>query len=278
MLRRMCHLPSVEDRIKFLNLFSSFSGQMDSVSSECVFRFEIKSKGLTEILYQYPELKEMGSDNEMKYFINLLKWTSRQLVGDGMCVPPERIDALYILSKTKSERIKSNCWMYSTVLNEILLALGFASRVVRCMPLEADFHDCHCMTEVWSSQNNKWVALDSANRAVYLSRKGVPLNVYEIREHIRSQNEFLVPYMDRKTRNELANYLATNMLRFESWRISCFGEESKESAEMIEFLPTNYYLSEKDVQIGGKTIHYTAVHSPDIFWASPEKNSFIAEG
>ena len=248
------------------------------VNSECIFRFETKSKGLSEILHQYPELKEMGSDNEMKHFINLLKWTSEQLIGDGMCIPPERIDALYILSKTREEGIKSNCWMYSTVLNEILLALGFASRVIRCMPLEADFHDCHCMTEVWSSQNHKWIALDSANRAIYLSRKGVPLNVYEIREHIRFKQEIMVPYMDRKTRNALTDYLASNMLRFESWRISCFGAESKKTAEMIELLPTNYYLTEEDVQIGGKTIHYTAVHSPDIFWAPPKKSNYIAEG
>lgn len=105
-------------------------------------------------------------------------WVEEHLIGNGMCIPPVSFDAKYILDMTKKEGMQSNCYMYSVVLNEVYLSMGFHSRMVRCMPIDLEFRDCHCVTEVFSEEYQKWIVFDAANRAYYINKSLTPLNLF----------------------------------------------------------------------------------------------------
>jgi len=71
------------------------------------------------------------------------------LISDGDTIPIRPFNCINILAKTKEDKIGSNCWMYSVVLNEIFLSFGYKSRMIQCMPFDMCFNDCHCVMQAY---------------------------------------------------------------------------------------------------------------------------------
>ena len=172
-----------------------------------------------------------------------------------------------------------NCWnalqlfYHAVVLNEICLSEGFCSRMVRCMPMDLLYRDCHCVTEVYSAFYDKWIVLDAANRAYYVDRNMIPLNLFELRECVMREQPLYVPLMARSRAKELFQYLARNLVRFETDQISRFGAEDAVGERVIcHFQSANFPVSDKTVDFPREGVCVRHVHTacPGLFWAKPQ--------
>lgn len=157
--------------------------------------------------------------------------------------------------------------MYAVVLNEIFLSLGFKSRMIRCLPLDLRFNDCHCITEAYSKEYNKWIIFDSAFCTCYLNSDLKPIGLKEFRELIISNNNVVASLVPRIRSNELVNYWVKNLFRFESYSESKFNIESiDEDKTIYSLLPKDYEITNKIIQKKGHKLIYIYTHDPNKFW------------
>lgn len=258
------------DYINFLNLFSEFNYEETKKNFE--FRYILNDPALEQLKNKYDYLDQVIPGKEFRTMVQLMIWVNTHLIGDGMCVPPTKVDADYILDKTQKENLSSNCYMHAIVLNEIYLSMGFASRMVRCMPIDLSFNDCHCMTEVYSNEYQKWIAFDAANRAYYVNKKMIPLNLFELRKNISCGFPVIVPMMNRNENAKLLQYLMKNLIRFESYQISqCKQEYLQNDKVMLHFQSSNFPISDKLVKYPeiGISILHLHTSNPNQYWKKP---------
>lgn len=262
---------SNDDYINILNLFSeyNFSENINEFKFEYAFNDEQLIRLKTE--FDYKDLICEG--NQFKTMTNIMIWVFDNLKGNGMCIPPARFDAMTVLKQTRTNNLYSNCYMYATVLNEIYLSMGFKSRMVRCMPMDLNFNDCHCITEVFCDEYDKWIVFDAANKAYYVDRTMIPLNLFELREAVRNRKTIYVPMMKRDRTNQLIQYWTKNLVRFESYRLSRYGNESEIiNQTMLHFQSENFPVSDKKIYYENVDISISHIHTsnPELFWKKPD--------
>lgn len=71
------------------------------------------------------------------------------------------------------------CHFFPLFYSQVLLSMGYQPRLVRISPAEDKGYNGHGMTEVWSNQFEKWIAMDP-DLNIYYEKDGVPLNLLEI--------------------------------------------------------------------------------------------------
>lgn len=265
---------SLQDRLELLRLFSQF----DNTETRDSFDFQYITQGenLTRLREEFDYPAQIVPGKEFRSLVGLMTWVFDHLIGDGMCIPPRVLNAKAILKGTKDQGIKSNCFMHAVVSNEIYLSMGFPSRMVRCMPIDLEYSDCHCVTEVYSQEYGKWVVLDAANRAYYLGEEMVPLNLFEIRETLMVQKLLYVPMMPRSQSKALLQYLLKNLVRFETDQISRYDAENWTGERIIlHFQSKNFPISDKVAEFPeqNRSIRHLHTSNPNLFWAKPvERN------
>ena len=262
---------SFEDKINFLKTFSVFD--YNEMKDNCTFEYCLHDDALSIFKEKYNFNKIVDNIDEFRDMVKLMIWVNEKLVGDGNCIPPKEFDADYIIQNSK-KGLRSNCYMYAVVLNEVFLSMGFLSRMVRCMPIDIDFNDCHCVTEVYSNKYKKWVVFDAANRAYYLNEKMMPLNLFEMRESIINNKRIFVPLMSKTNMHRLVLYFSKNLIRFESCKCSKYGNEKNwDNVTIIHFQPKNYPVADKRIYYEEQNIYINHIHTsnPNIFWAVPDK-------
>lgn len=260
-----------EDYIRILQLFSEFD--YCETNEKFIFQYKTHDIQLLKLLEQFDYPHQIIDGKEFRSMVQLMIWVFEHLIGDGMCIPPANLNAAYILKMTKTKQIKSNCFMYAVVLNEIFLSMGIKSRMVRCMPMDLVYNDCHCVTEAYCEEYDKWIVFDAANKAYYVDEHMKPLNLFEIRENILNRRPLVVPMMKRSLSSKLFQYLAKNLVRFESDRISQYNAETQEGERSIfHFQSTNFPIWDKTVEFPERnlTLHHLHTSNPDLFWAKPD--------
>ncbi|MBO5197702.1 MAG: hypothetical protein J6B85_04170 [Lachnospiraceae bacterium] len=259
-----------EDKVSFLKIFSQFNETEQK--KDFVFSYQLQDYRLDYLKKKYNYTNNIDINQEFRSMVALTIWVNEHLVGDGMCIPPSEFHADYILESTKTMGLHSNCYMHAVVLNEVFLSVGFFSRMVRCMPVDLNYNDCHCVTEAFSFEWNKWIVFDASNRAYYINKKRIPLNLIEIREHIANKKQVLVPMMGRARNEDLIQYLAGNLVRFESFKESKYGNECGGfERTLFHFQSQNYPISDKKVFYpeSGEYINHVHTSNPHLFWAPP---------
>lgn len=257
------------DYIDFLNLFSEYDYNEKCVDFEFVYLCSDEQLDRIREKYDY---KKHNEDTSFRTMVRLMVWVFDNLLGDGMCHPPSQFNAETVLDLTKSQCLYSNCYMYATVLNEIYLSMGFVSRMVRCLPVDLAYSDCHCVVEVYCPEYQKWIIFDAANRAYYVNKDMVPLNLFELRETIRMNQPVIVPMMARSETTKLIEYWTKNLVRFESYQVSKYGNESfLDNRTMFHFQSKNYPISDKEVYYSEYDCYIKHVHTsnPGLFWKKP---------
>ena len=263
-----------EDRLQILQLFSEFDYHENK--TDFAFQYTTVDEKLTELRKNFDYPFQMVPGKEFRSMVQLMVWVFEHLSGDGMCKPPPIFNTEAILKGTAEHGLKSNCFMHAVVCNEILLSMGFPSRMVRCMPMDLEYSDCHCVTEVYSQQYHKWIVLDAANRAYYLDQKMIPLNLFEIREAFLAKRPLYVPMMSRSRSKALFQYLVKNLVRFETDQISRFGAENWiKDRKIIHFQSKNFPISDKVVAFPEQNCSICHLHTsnPNLFWANPYERS-----
>ena len=171
---------SKEDDLYFLRKFAEY----DSGAKDADFRFHYICEPLPELDDYLPRELTKCEKHDFENMMRLMIWVHKALIPDSMATPAEPFHCLNILEKTWTDQMTSNCWMFSVVLNEIYLSVGYRSRMVRCMPLDLRFCDCHCVVQAYVEQYRKWVTFDPSFGTYYCNTQKVPLNLKEIREYI----------------------------------------------------------------------------------------------
>lgn len=254
------------DDIYFLKLFRDYEYENVKIN----FEYDYKSTNLAILQDTYKLQDIMGSGNEFLKQIKLMLWVSSILKPNGECIPPplSEFNSLNILNKSLNGNMLSNCWMHATVLNEILLAAGYKSRMIRCMPMELRFSDCHCVNMVYSNHYSKWFVLDATLGGVYYNNDGIPMNLYEIRNAILENSNIDIIYNRRAYKNDIIKYFSKNLIRFQCYRVSqFFSEDNKKDNTIINLNPKLYMLSDKEIiNSEGRIIRHINISNPKVFW------------
>lgn len=268
-MRLYDNLYHVEDYYFFLDLFSEFN----SSESECnnlKFRYDFSNPSLKLLRDKYNLTKVAGTENMFRQLVRLMIWVNDQLIGDGLCEPLYPMNALHILEATKNKAIRSNCFMYSVVLNEVYLSMGFYSRMIRCMPSDLRYDDCHCVTIVYVKEYSKWVVFDAANRAYYIDKTMQPMSLMDIRNTLLNREPIYVPMMARKQLRLLYHYWVKNIIRFECYDISCYDAETLNGDRILYHLqPRNFVVTDKAVSFDSFQLMHIHTSNEKRFFESP---------
>lgn len=185
--------------------------------------------------------------------------------------PSSNIDsfhAIEVLNKTK-QGFKSNCLVASTVLSECFLSMGYIARVVRCMPMDLRFNECHCMTIAYVKDMNRFIAFDAAMGGCYIDSKGTPLGISDIRKNIIEGKEFHIRSVFKIQDKNIIAYLCKNMIRFQSHAVSKYGNEITRSSNIINLNPITIPLRDKHSDCTQCTHKY--IYNDNCFWET-DKN------
>lgn len=159
-------------------------------------------------LYRLDSVVDSGN-SEFENILHLLKWTNGRFRHDGSNNPSQP-NTLTIL-KEASEGRRFTCVEYATVLRTVLASQDFNARVVGLMTKDVEttrYGAGHVLTEVWSTQYNKWFLLDPQFNIVPVL-DNVPLNAVEFQNAIAQKSDFqLIDVNGRVSRKRERSYLS----------------------------------------------------------------------
>ena len=77
-----------------------------------------------------------------------------------------------------------NCRWHSTMLSELMLAVGIKNRFITCLPEDKSDGDCHVVNIFWLPEYKKWAMIDSDMVEFVTGEYGIPLSLKEMREYV----------------------------------------------------------------------------------------------
>lgn len=89
-----------------------------------------------------------------------------------------------IIQITKSKHVTCNCISHALVLQYVFSNMGLYARILRCLPLDIHYKECHVMTEVYDFTKRKWLLFDPANKTCFMSESGEILSALEVRDRL----------------------------------------------------------------------------------------------
>lgn len=237
-------------------------------SHELSPHFVYHNKEIIELLDYIPaDLLINSSVCDFSHMVKVMVWVHKTLISGSDAVPVRPFNCINILKKTLSNQIRANCWMHAVVLNEILLSLGYKSKMIRCMPFDIRFTDCHCVVQVYSNQYRKWILLDPSFGSYYVNRQWNPINLREFRESIIYGETVVAALISSKKADQVMNYWIKNLFRFETYATSEFNAESVDGKRIVySLLPNGYELLNKEYESHGRLIQCIHTHNAKAFW------------
>lgn len=227
-----------------------------------------EDNNLKELKNKYNLDRIAGQENEFKRMSNLMVWVSDKLKYDGeIVIDINNFNSVNIIENTINKGISSNCWMYATVLNEVFLAMGFKSRMIRCMSSDLFDTECHCVTIVYSTEYKKWIMFDPANKAFFINRMGIPLSLEELRKVLINDEKFILPRAKTTDFEKIKQYWYKNIVRFHCYSHSAYNYESIKVGKTVYALnPSSIVIPNSVEQKDGFCVKYINTSNPDFFW------------
>ena len=234
----------------------TFSGAEEGSSPPVKFEYRTDDPRLQQLREKYDLDQIAGEGTDVSRIINLMKWVHSQSKHAVNPTIPEERNALHLLEKCQQENFRLNCYMYSIILNEVYLAMGFASRAVHLLPKEKENKESHFVTSVYSHELEKWIMMDPDMRAYVGDERGNLLGLAEIRQHLvegrrMSVNRDIGGFVKFLGKWSYPWYLSKNIFRFQCQMISEFDMESQPTGRTyVDLLPDG--LNPEKL---GRTIH-----------------------
>lgn len=254
---------SKEDDLFFLKQYKDYEKSLEKE-----IHFEYCYEHISKLNDYFPKNYFIYDfNNDFNMMIKMMIWVHKILIPHKEGTPVQPFNCINILEKTKKEALHSNCWMFAVVLNEIFLNFGIKSRMIRCMPFDLRFNDCHCVVQAYSNKYKKWVLFDPAFGTYYTDINKTPINLKEFRSAIINNEKVLVPFVPAKKSKVLINYWIKNLFRFETYSISKFNIESLDDDVIIySLLPIGYELTDKEIKINNHSMRIVHTHNEIDFW------------
>jgi len=222
-----------------------------------------------------------GSGTEMERIVRVMQWVHSLTKRSFRPSRPAQMTGLHLATQALEHGQRFNCWMYSTVLNDALLSLGFTSRLVHMYPPQERPKESHVVVDVYSRPHEKWVHLDADLCAYVSDEHGVPLGTGEIRQRIidrrplRVSDTVDISYVSFLWTALLKRiyvwYVAKNIFRIESPLRSEPGYETEfDGNQYIQLIPDGYHdawLEQPRSSRSGAVFRYT--RDERAFWRKP---------
>lgn len=252
-----------EDDINILIANKEYSNQW---TDKATFSYDYTDPRLTQLRKKYAleDIAGVGDD-----FIKLLRitfWLSKHLKF-GAPHSTESFHALDVIEKS-IDGYESNCYIAATVLVECFLSMGFVARMVRCMPIDLRFNECHCVAIAFIQDYKKFVAFDASMGGCYINEFGIPMSLAEIRNAIIEGSKInLRSIYHSDYVNNFKFYLSKNLVRFQSLKNTTYGNAIAENRNiMINLNPVCFPLKDKICSQNEKIIQHIFISNDDLFW------------
>jgi len=269
-----------KDFLKQLQQYPSFSKEAVK-NTHIKIQYDKKTdKNLTQLREKYDLEKIAGNESEIEQILNLMRWTHMLARRAPNPFFPEKLNALSLLHLIETTKQKLNCYMYSTILNEVLLSMGFKSRKIHMKPMKKDHKESHVIIVVYSKTLSKWIMLDPDFCAYLKDEEGTILGLLEIREKIIKNEPLFVnkeqQYNISGILGLIANplkrktyvwYLSKNIFRFTTALHSIFDYDTRgKKREYLELIPLGYDDDMDTKTEVNKTITTTITSNSNLFW------------
>lgn len=233
-------------------------------------------ENLTRLRDTYQLDAVAGRGAEMQRVINLMRWVFELAHhADSPAIPAER-NAFTMIHMAQVERKPINCYMKTVVLNEVYLAMGFASRHTHLLPYEGESSESHFVTSVYSRSLGKWIMMDPDFGVYVTDTDGGPLGVDEVRRHLITGAALRVVRVGRRDPDNTVEgvdylwFLSRFVFKIRCPVYSMFSQDSRPVREYYELIPDGYRTETLNGTLmtrRGKKILF--VNDEAAFWQAP---------
>ncbi len=260
----------VEDDLRYLKLFSEYDNVVRDNSHCPVFLFDIDSPGIQKIKKIWDIDNVAGDGTELQKIGRLKKWANQLLCFKGLKLESRRYDKLDCfdtISLAKKEGYSLNCRYISLIFTQILLAAGFKARWVSCLPMELNYNECHCVTEVYINELKKWIVVDVAFNLLYFDKMGNLLNLYELRQHILTETKFRVFSLTPEHFQYVWEYWTRHVFRFKFLLENTYSMLLNANKTFVFLNPKNFIVNNKRIISNNQEItNFLQFYNSEFFW------------
>ena len=237
---------------------------------------------LRDLRDRYPLAEISGSGSDAARAMALMRWVHSLAHHTPNPPKPERLDALHLIRLCTEEKRRLNCWLFATILNDVYLAVGLASRIVHLSPPPGAPRESHVVTAVYLRDVGRWVLMGPDMRAFAVDEQGVPIGFAEVRERLagglplRINDDIHMSYgtwLPRRLRKAVYRwYLSKSCFRYDCPVRSEPNYESRESGRTyVQVIPDGYH-AEWLVTPRRTARGNTVISTGDVagFWVPPQ--------
>jgi hypothetical protein len=264
-----------------LRAYATFSGRAASAPIPPTVYAAPDHAKLRKLRKEVPLEQIAGTGSDAARAIALMRWVHRLAKHSPNPPRPKELDAVHLIHLCREKGQRLNCWLFATILNDVYLALGFASRIIHLNPFAETPRESHIVTCVYLRDVGRWVLMDPDMRAYIVDEQGMQIGVREVRArlssglplHINDDVDMAgVNWLPRSLRKALYRwYLSKNCFRYDCPAKSEPGYESIPNGRVyVQAIPDGYHeewLAAPRVTPRGNTILCTT--DEDAFWTSP---------
>jgi hypothetical protein len=270
----------------YLNRHARFSAQKTDHPLEMEFHYaSLDDPRLVRLRREYKLDEIAGPGSETERIINLTRWVFRLTGHANEPRIPKELNALALIPLVRDEHMLINCYMKTVILNEVCLALGFASRQVHLLPYEKEEEESHFITSVYARTLKKWVLMDPDCGAYVTDEQGTLLGVSEIRVRLAAGRKLVVKDLDDdrgflyRVRSGLRDcirgvdypwFLTEFVFKMRCPRESLFDQASIPGRTYFELIPDGYreeLLGASEMNKKGNLIVF--INDEVLFWREP---------
>lgn len=190
----------------------------------------------------------VGATNEIEKICYLKNIVIHALNWNGVDITDRKYDNmsyLDIIITAKQNGDALNCRYKSFVYSQLLSLFGFKARWVGCLPMDADDEECHCLTEVFLPELNKWIAVDVSFDYLYFDSNGKMLNIAEIRRNLILGKKVRFISKNRQGTLDTIRYLEKNFFKFRFMEKYTYNS-TIDSCQTILLCPSGYIVGEAE--------------------------------
>lgn len=261
---------SIEDDLRYLKLFSDYVQMDNDKIPEPKFTFDFNSPGIMKIRNEWKISDIMGSGTEIQRLVRLKNWAFDLLCFSGKKLesrPYEYLNCFDIIQSAKKDGYSLNCRYISLIFTQLLLAAGFKARWVSCLPMELNYCECHCVSEVFIEELNKWIVVDVAFNSFYFNKRGEILNLYEIRQHILRNEPFRIKAITKEHFQYIWEYWTRHVFRFKFLLDNKYNMLASKNKTYVFLNPKNFVVNDKKIIHSDEdTTNFIHYYDNRIFW------------
>jgi hypothetical protein len=247
---------------------------------------------LTRLREKYDLETVAGRGSEIDRIINLMTWVYQLAEHANEPKIPKERNAFTFIHMAKDEQMSINCYMKTTILNEVYLSMGFYSRHTHLLPYSKEEESSHFITSVYSNTLGKWILMDPDFGVYMTDEKGNILGVSEIRSRLIAGEPLKTVHTGRSRLTtawtnfnnfiEGADYtwfLSAHIFKIRCPKVSMFNQRSIPVRDYFELIPDGYrenLLLEGPILTNrGKKIYF--MNDENLLWQKPTGVSEPAE-